>query len=325
MDKKTNTEYAPESVGSKMSVKVPVCGPDDTYAQIIKNISDDDWDSIRNVYVVNGAGKLLGYIDMTDAKPDYNLTAQGMMETGSSILHPDNDQEKAVFMAVRDNMAVLPVTDKNGHFLGAITARTVVSIMHEEHLEDALLSAGIREEGSDIVKLASARAGMIFKRRAPWLVAGLFIGLSLGLIASLFEGILNESIALAFFIPVVAYIAGSVGAQSSTITVRALATIKLRYGRYLVKELLIGFLLGMLIGVLGGVGALLIIGQVKIAMVVGLALFAASSVAALLSVSIPFLFNALGKDPALGSGPIVTAFLDVISIVIYFLIALVIM
>lgn len=321
MNKEITNTYPPESVGSQMSTKVPVCAPEDSYSDIIDIISNGSWNSIRNVYVVDDKGKLIGYIDLTEARHDGSEKAEKIMKTALSCLNPHNDQERAVFLAVKDNMAALPVIDKSGHFLGVVTARTIIGIMHEEHLEDALLNAGIRDGGSDIVKLTTARIGMIFKVRSPWLTSGLLIGLSLGFIGSLFEETLNQSIALAFFIPVVAYIAGSVGTQSSTITIRALAVMKINYTRYIYKEFLTGLLLGLLLGAVGAVGAFLISGDMPIAIVVGLALFAASVIAALLATLIPLVFTKLGKDPALGSGPIATALQDVTSIIVYFLIA----
>lgn len=324
MKKHNDKEYTPESVGQIMSARIPTCTIDDTYGDIIEIVSRGSWDSIRNVYVIDASGKLAGYIDLTDAKVDDSMTAGAIMKPVSSQLNPRDDQEKAVFIAVKDNMAALPVVDKGGHLLGVVTARTIIGIMHGEHLEDALLNAGIRDAGSDIVRLTTARVGIIFKSRSPWLAGGLLIGLSLGFIGSMFEETLNQSIALAFYIPVVAYIAGSVGAQSSTITIRALAVMKIDFSRYIYRELFTGVLLGMLLGLLGSMGALLISQDLTIAAVVGLALFAASAIAALLATLIPLIFTKIGKDPALGSGPIATALMDVVSVFVYFLIAAVI-
>lgn len=317
-----SSNYPPETIGSRMSTRLPACKPGDTYEAILASLSADGWQSTRNVYVLDPHHRLIGYIDVGDlmrAKP--GTKASELMQEAAVTLHPHADQEKAIFLAAKNDVVTIPVVEHDGHFLGTITAHTIIDIMHEEHMEDALMSAGIRGKGSDIIKLASSRARNVFAIRAPWLVLGMVFGLSLGFIASLFEETLSEAIALAYFIPVVAYIADSVGTQSGAIAVRALATLKLSYLRYASKELVVGVLLGIMLGVLGGLGALLISREPDVAVAVGIALFAASTVAATLASLIPFLFKKLGKDPALGSGPLATALQDVISVLIYFLVA----
>lgn len=317
-------EYPPETIGSVMSRNIPTFRPNTSLHTMLRRLATQSWDSIRTMYVVDDEHQLLGVIDLPGlAQQNHTATAEELMRKATDVLHPHDDQEKAVFLAVKDNDAVLPVTDSHNRLLGAVTARSIVSIMHEEHIEDALLSSGIRrgKQGLRITKLATERTGLIVRSRAPWLIVGLVTGLGLGLISSLFEKSLQETIALAYFIPVVAYIADSVGTQSEAIAIRALATLKINFWRALRKELLVGLALGVIVGMLGFAGAYLVGRSFDIALVVGLSLFVASTVAAVLAVIIPMAFKAAGKDPALGSGPVATAIQDVISIVIYFLFA----
>ncbi|HVI69791.1 MAG TPA: magnesium transporter, partial [Magnetospirillaceae bacterium] len=280
----------------------------------------------RNVYVVDSQKKLLGIIDVASLiQADHTVRADVMMKPTAVFLHPEADQEKAVFMAVKDDVVTIPVIDHDGHFLGSVTAHTIIDIMHAEHIEDSLLTAGLRRGKSQIFKLATERTGLIVRSRAPWLIFGLAVGLGLGLISSFFETQLQEKVALAYFIPVVAYIADSVGTQTEAIAVRALATMKIGVWRYLGKELLVGLVLGVTMGVLGGFGAWFIAQSPEIGLIVALSLFFASTVAAVMAAAIPMIFKKLGKDPALGSGPLATAFQDVISVLIYFLFAVIIL
>jgi|SRR5688572_11385814 len=313
-------KYAPESIGSIMSVNVPTCTPTDTLQDILQGLADNTWDSTRNVYVIHKDRTLLGYIGLGSlVQRDPHATAHQLMQPISDTLDPEDDQEKAVFLAVKDNEVTMPVVDEDGHLLGAVTARKVISIMHDEHIEDALLASGVRRgRGVAITKLATERTGLIVRSRAPWLVVGLFVGLGLGLISSFFEESLKETIALVYFIPVVAYIADSVGAQSEAIAIRALATLKINNSRYLLKELLVGLSLGVLMGALGGLGAAIIGHSASVGIVVGLSLFVASTVAAMLASAIPMFFKSIGKDPALATAPLATALQDVISVLIYF-------
>lgn len=318
----TTQTYPQNSIGSHMSTHVPTCTRHSTKQELIALLSKNHWQSTRNIYVLDGS-KLLGYIDAGDllhAAP--SARAETLMRSPTQTLRPHTDQEKAIFIAIKDDVVTVPVVDKNNDFLGVITAHSIIDIMHAERMEDALLSAGIRGRGVDIIRLATERAGIVFRTRAPWLILGLVFGLSLGFIATFFEETLNKSIALAYFIPVVAYIAGSVGTQTGTIAVRALSNLKLSYPRYAAKEGFTGMLLGALLGTLGGLGALLITRVPEVAITVGIALLAASTCASLLSSFVPFMLERLGKDPALGSGPLANALQDIVSVLIYFFVAI---
>jgi magnesium transporter len=323
MGEQNKKTYPQETAGSIMSTRVLVAKQDDELGEVLKAITDSEWDDIQYAYVVDNRVRLLGVVDLArSSKGSHNTKLKDLMEEPKAPVGPYSDQEKAVLLAIKNDVTAVPVVEKDGYFLGAVPAGKLIDVMHQEHLEDALLSSGIRGRGSHIVKLATSRIGEVFGSRAPWLVAGAIAGLGLGLIASIFESTLQESVALAFFVPVVAYIADSVGAQSQTIAIRALATLKLSYGRYVLRELIVGTMLGVLLGSIGTFGALIISQSQDIAVVVGLSLFTATMVASFLASSIPFIFKRYGKDPALGSGPLGTAAQDMISIVIYFLFAL---
>ncbi len=314
--------YGAETVSSIMSKNVPTCRPEDTQGTLMSIISSRKWLSVHNIYVLDEAGKLLGLIRIDRLlRSARKVTAEQMMTKPKVKLHPGDDQEKAVFEAIKNDIIAVPVTDESDHFVGVVTAWHIIDVMHDEHVEDALLTAGVHGKASHIVKLATERTFLIARSRAPWLIVGLAVGLGLGLISSFFEEKLAANVAIAYFIPVVAYIADSIGTQSEAIAIRALAVIKINKALYLAKELLVGGMLGALVGVLGGIGAALIAHSPSIGVAVGLSLFVASIVASVLAATIPIIFKALGKDPALGSGPLATALQDVVSILVYFMFA----
>lgn len=314
--------YPADSVGTILSKNVLVASPRDTLKDILDKINKGSLDSIHYAYVVDEARMLIGIVDVAGlSKSELDMPASNIMSPVVVTVHPHIDQEKAVMLAVKNDITGLPVVDQDGEFLGAVVAGTIIDIMHQEHLEDALLTSGLRGRGADIIKLATARYREVIMSRAPWLLFGAITGLGLGLISSLFEKTLQESVALAFFVPVVAYIADSVGTQSEAITVRALATLKLNYLTYILRELIVGFVLGIVLGIIGGVGAVFIGRSGVIGLVVGLSLCAASTIASVLGSLLPITLKKLGSDPALGSGPLATALQDVISVLIYFLFA----
>lgn len=316
--------YPTESIGSRMSTDVPVYQVDTQFRDIKEAVFSKKWSSVRTVYIVDAHGKLVGLVDLADiAVTDDSLKLGDIMQEPTEILHPESDQEKAAYLAIKNDEVAIPVTDKHGVFLGAITAHSIIDIMHEEHVEDALLGAGVRDStNSSVIKLIRARTSLLVRSRTPWLIVGLTLSMGLGLIASFFEETLEKSIALAFFIPVIVYVADSVGTQASTIAVRALAITKLNFLRYLQKELAVGVLLGLIMGVFGALGALLISQTVNVALVVGLTLLTACTLATILASAVPFTLKRLGKDPALGSGPLATVLQDILSLVIYFLFAM---
>ncbi|HEX6258858.1 MAG TPA: magnesium transporter [Candidatus Saccharimonadales bacterium] len=312
-----------ETIKKLLTTNVPTCRKTDTLSDIIHAVASDAWDSVHHIYVLDDSKKLLGAINLAQLEqPDHSVTAQSVMKKLTVTLEPDDDQEKAVFLAVKQDVTAIPVVDKDNTFYGAITAREIIQIMHNEHIEDALLTAGVRGRGSSIVKLAVERTSLVVGSRAPWLFFGLIAGLGLGLISSWFETELKETVALAYFIPVVAYIADSVGTQSEAIAVRALATLKVNYINYLLKELLVGAILGVGLGIIGGLGATLISQSPQIGLVVALSLAIASTVAAVMATSIPILFKKFGKDPAIASGPLATALQDLVSVAVYFALAM---
>jgi magnesium transporter len=316
---KNNKSGDAELITPLISVQVPVCKPSDTFETITNSLLDHKWDDMSYIFVLGENGELLGIIDLAElSQTDRTVNAEKFLRPASITLRPNDSRQKAVVLAVRHGVDVVPVTDDQDKFVGAIISKTLIELMHAEHLENILLSSGVAVKKHRALHIATAGLLEIIGYRLPWLVFGLTAGLGLGLISRGFEEQLQNNIAIAFFIPVVAYIADSVGTQSEAIAVRSLATLKVNTFFYLIRELLVGLVMGLAIGILGGIGAYLISSQPQIGVVLGLSLFAASAVAAVLASAIPILFKTLGKDPALGSGPLATALQDIISVVIYF-------
>lgn len=321
LEEKNTQLFTEESVGRIMSTNVPICHLDTTYEEALQIVLQNTWDTVHSLYVVDKNRKLLGIIDLSTTKNTSKASlARDIMQPINATLSPHDDQEKAVFYAIRDDIIAVPVID-DGTLVGVVTAHAIIDIMHQEHIEDALLAVGVRREAGDMLRRVSDGIGLSVWSRAPWLIIGTIAGLGLSLLTSQFEESLQNSIAIAYFIPVVAYVAGSIGAQSSAIAVRSLALVKLNYTAYLGREFLTGICLGVIVGALGFVGAYIISTSLPVAIAVTLALFLTSILATVLAALIPIGLKLIKKDPAVGSGPIATAALDIISIFLYFVIA----
>lgn len=163
------------------------------------------------------------------------------------------------------------------------------------------------------------RVDHLIEHRIPWLFIGLVGGLLTTVIVSKYEALLSLDVRLAFFIPIILYITDAVGTQTETIYVRALSNQKkIHFIKYFLKESCIGFGLGIIIGILLGVFAAYWLTSSRIGLTIGLTMLINLTIAPTLAVFIPSILYKEHADPALGSGPLATIIQDLISLLIYF-------
>lgn len=174
-------------------------------------------------------------------------------------------------------------------------------------------------------ELVTARFSDLLKIRFPWLVLGFVGAFIASFIVSRFELSLKENVALAFFIPVIAYMSDAVGTQTETILIRALTDLKFNLYDYIFREFLLGSVIGLILGLIAGLFAFLISNSPGIGFVVALSLFISMTIATLLACLTPLLLRRFGKDPAVASGPFTTAIQDSVSLLIYFSVAVLIL
>lgn len=170
-------------------------------------------------------------------------------------------------------------------------------------------------------ELVTARFWDLVITRFPWLLIGLFGGLLASVVVSRFETSLRENIALAFFIPVIAYMSDAVGTQTETIFIRALTDLRFSIPKYVFREFWVGALMGSIMGLLTGIFAYILSASARVGLVVGFSLFLAMTLATTLACITPLVLRSFKKDPAVGSGPFTTALQDVVSLTLYFAVA----
>lgn len=159
------------------------------------------------------------------------------------------------------------------------------------------------------------------KHRIPWLLLGLLGGIFATVIVSRYEAIISADVRLTFFIPIIVYLSDAVGTQTETIYVRSLSKKEIKFARYIFKESIIGFGLGIVAAVLFGGFAMYWLASSAIGLTVGLTMLVNLTVAPILAVLIPNMLYRRHADPALGAGPVATIIQDVISLLVYFMIA----
>lgn len=166
------------------------------------------------------------------------------------------------------------------------------------------------------------RIDHLIEHRAPWLFLGLLGGIFTTVIVSKYEMILSADVRLAFFIPIIVYLSDAIGTQTETIYVRALSENRqINFTKYILKESAIGLGLGVISGLILGAFAAYFLADRLVGAAVGLTMLVNLTFAPVLAVFIPSVLYNRRTDPALGSGPIATIIQDLISLLVYFLVA----
>lgn len=166
------------------------------------------------------------------------------------------------------------------------------------------------------------RIDHLIEHRIPWLSLGLLGGILATIIVSRYEAILSADVRLAFFIPIIVYLSDAIGTQTETIYVRELSERnKINFLKYISKECFIGLNLGVISGVILGIFANYWLDSYLIGMTIGLTMIINLTLAPILAVIIPNMLYRRHSDPALGSGPVATIIQDLISLLVYFIIA----
>ena len=312
-------KYPEESAGGIMALEFVSMQENVTVEEAIQRIrkAAEEISEIYNVYVTNEDGILTGVLPLRQliiSSPTTKISA--IMETDVMSVTTDMDQEEVANMVSKYDLVAVPVVDNGGNLVGRITIDDIVDVMEEEVSEDISKMVGTDEE-----EIGETSALRVAGWRLPWIITSLCGGILSGVIISRFEETLGPLLALAFFIPVITAMGGNIGLQSSSMTVRGLATGEIdthHMARRLLRELRIGILMGIICG--GSVGAVVYfwLQNGMLGIIVGSAMFCAITVAATLGILVPIFFNRLKVDPALASGPFVTMSNDITGLVIYF-------
>jgi magnesium transporter len=224
-------------------------------------------------------------------------------------------QEEVALLFEKYDLTTAGVIDASGKLLGMITVDDVMEVAREEFEEDILLLGGVGEETIDDGVLQSSA------KRFAWLLVNLVTAALASLVISMFDATIEQMVALAVLMPIVASMGGNAGTQTLTITVRALATKELTsYNtmRAIRKELLVGVLNGFLFALLAGVATVFIFGDlgetsILLGGIIAGAMVINMIVAGLSGVVLPVLLDRWGVDPAVASGVFVTTVTDVVG------------
>ncbi|WP_170753201.1 magnesium transporter [Ruegeria lacuscaerulensis] len=227
----------------------------------------------------------------------------------------DQDEEDVAYAFNQYHLISAPVVDEDGRLVGVITIDDAMVVLDEEHEEDILRLAGVSDESSISDSVADTS-----KRRLPWLAVNLCTAICASLVISQFEAAIDQLVALAILMPIVASMGGNAGTQSLTVAVRALATRDLTNAnvmRVIRRELLVGMLNGLCFAVVLGTVGMMWFDSPMLGVVIGSALVVNMIIAGFAGTVVPVVLDRLGVDPALASGTFVTTTTDVMGFFIF--------
>lgn len=311
--------YHREAAAAHMVANIPRAHMDTAVTDVIDALRGRLYDCADTVFVTDGAGRLMGIVRINDLFGDHSERIGDIMQEEHEAVLPGDDQEDIADLAIRLDMIAVPVVDDHGQLIGAVPPEAVFRILRDEHMEDLQRLAGITTHQGGAEAALDAPLLNRFARRLPWLVFGLAASSLITLVMVGFEHALSQSVAAAFFVPALVYIAGAIGTQAVSVAVRSLSFGEVAIAPVLRDELIIGVGIGTVLGCLAAGAVLAVFGQPPLALAVGLAVLGGGAVSALAGFALPWGFLHLGFDPALGSGPICTIVQDATSLVLYFL------
>jgi magnesium transporter len=311
--------YDEETAGGIMQAELLAVAQEATIADATKHVREygKDLEGLANIFVTNSEQQVLGQVSLRRlilSEPADTLSQ--VMDTSVRTIPVAMDQEDVAKMFQKYDLLSAPVIESDGSLVGRITIDDVIDIIEEEISEDVLRMAGTHEDelvyGDQIWKIS--------RFRLPWLLITLIGGLLTGYLLWLFKVALADAIVLVTFVPVIMALGGSVAIQSTTITVRGLATGAIdlqRIGRTVYKETRVGLLMALACGLTLGIAAEIWHRNPVLGLAVGISMAGVIMVASLMGTLIPVAFQRLGIDPAVSSGPFVTIANDISGIVIY--------
>ena len=274
-------------------------------------------ETIYYVYVIDDERHLVGVISLRDLiiSNDDTMISDIMFDRIISI-SVGADQEAAANQMRDYDLLALPVVDFQNHLLGIITVDDIIDVIDEEASDDYSKLAGVSD--MDTMDRSPFSAA---KKRLPWLIILLFLGMFTASLIGRFEATLSEVSILAIFIPLIAGMAGNTGTQSLAVAVRGIATGELaevNKAKLIVREAGTGLITGTICGILVSVVVFVWKGQLFLGFLVGISILASLFVATLAGSLVPLLMHKMKIDPAVASGPFITTMNDITSILIYF-------
>lgn len=311
--------YPDETAGGRMTTDYLVLEPEEKASEAIQYLREvgPESDVPYYLFVVEKDGSLAGVTGLRElvcASPDQLI--RDIMDVHVISIEGMRDQEEAARLMIHYDLTALPVVDQKNHLVGVISHDDILDVMDDETTEDIYRLASVTDA-------AIEPESNVFKQlqgRLPWLLLNTLTALFGAWVISNFEDLFLQVAVLAFFQSVVAAQGGNAASQNVAMIVRSLALKKVDIKRVwpiLIKQLVVGMLLGAVVGLIVGAGVGLWQNNPYLGLVLGLALLGNMLVASVVGTLAPLVLEFLDQDPAMASSVLVTALTDSIGFVIF--------
>ncbi|MGE0846820.1 MAG: magnesium transporter [Flavobacteriaceae bacterium] len=306
-------EFPEDSAGRLMSTDFIAVPPFWTVGRAIDYMreADDLPDEFYELFVVDPSFRPIGTVSLNHVlRSKRPVTVEELMDSDPSTVEADLDQEEVARVFERYNLVSAAVVDKAGRLAGVITIDDIVDVIQEEAEEDIRALAGVGdEEISDSILYTT-------RNRFVWLLINLGTAVLASLVIGMFDATLQQMVALAILMPIVASMGGNAGTQTMTVAVRAIASRDLtpsNVRRIVLRETMVGLLNGLLFAVIIGAVAWLWFSSAPLGWIIGMAMIINMICAGLFGILIPLTLEKLGADPAIASSVFVTTVTDVVG------------
>ena len=318
--------YKPETAGRVMTTEYISLKKDFSTQQAIEKVREQakGKETIYTLFVTDCSKKLEGVLSFKDLLlADADTRIEDIMSKNAIRVSTDTCQEEVARTLQELDLLAIPVVDKEERLVGIVTIDDAMDILEDEAEEYIYEQAGLLagKEASRSEVLIRGNLWAIWKVRLPFLFITIAGGMLAAIVMEGFEEILSSIAAVAFFVPLIMDMGGTIGTQSSTVFARgvALGHIDVKgFLRPFLKEVGVGFSIGLISGSVSGGIAAVLQNMPMLGLAVGLAVTATMTVAALLGFLVPFILVRLNVDQAAGSAPIITSIKDISGLLIYF-------
>jgi len=263
------------------------------------------------IFVVNARFKLVGTLPLSRVlRTQRSQKVTSVMDNELTLIDADQDQEETAFLFQNYNLVSAPVVDDDERLVGVITIDDIVDVIQEEASEDIRRLGGVGDESLTDTVFKTTKARFI------WLFVNLITAVLASVVIGMFDATIEQMVALAILMPIVASMGGNAGTQTMTVAVRAIATndlMPMNAWRVVSRELLVGFVNGILFAIIIGVVAYLWFGLETLGYVIAGAMVVNMIVAALSGILVPMTFEKMDIDPAIASSVFVTTVTDVVG------------
>ncbi len=306
-------DYPEDSAGRRMQADFIALPPFWTVGQAIDYMrkADDLPLEFYQLYVVDPSYTLLGTIPLDKIlRSERDVVLSDIMDDDIIEISADEDQEEAARVFERFDLVEVGVVDESNRLVGVLTVDDMVDVIQLEADEDFRRLAGVGdEEVSDGVFDA-------VRSRFTWLLVNLGTAILASMVIGLFDASLEQMVALAVLMPIVASMGGNAGTQAMTVTVRAISVHDIdRYNmrRLILREILVGLANGVLFALIVGVVTAVWFANPALGVIIGIAMIVNLLVAGASGILIPLGLDRMGVDPAIASSTFVTMVTDIVG------------